>query len=125
VLRVALKGLAARKLRSALTAMAIVLGVALVCGTYVLTDSITGAFDSIFQTVYRGTDATVTGRNAIDPNASNSGDDESSTPAFPESVLARLERLPDVRDAVGGVSGSPQLVKNGKAITFGGAPARW
>jgi putative ABC transport system permease protein len=121
MLRVALKGLASRKLRSALTAMAIVLGVALVCGTYVLTDSITGAFNSIFQTVYRGTDATVTGRNAIDANANNSND-ESPTPSFSESVLARVKRLPDVRDTLGGVSGSPQLVKNGKAITFGGAP---
>ena len=49
-----------------LTAIAIVLGVALVSGTYVLTDSITKAFDSIFQTIYQNTDATITGRNALD-----------------------------------------------------------
>jgi putative ABC transport system permease protein len=122
VLRVALKGLALRKLRSALTAVAIVLGVALVGGTYVLTDSITGAFNSIFQTVYRGTDATVTGRNAIDSSASAGGNNASSIPSFPESLLASVQRLPDVQDALGGVAGSPQLVKNGKAITFGGAP---
>ena len=71
MLLVAFRGLASRKLRSVLTALAIVLGVALVGGTYVLTDSITGAFNSIFQTVYRGTDATVTGRNAIDTGANN------------------------------------------------------
>ena len=44
----ALKGLLGRKLRTALTAFAIVLGVAMVSGTFVLTDSISKAFDSIF-----------------------------------------------------------------------------
>ncbi|MGZ4345409.1 MAG: ABC transporter permease, partial [Solirubrobacteraceae bacterium] len=123
MLRVALKGLAVRRLRSALTAVAIVLGVALVAGTYVLTDSITNAFDSIFQTVYRGTDATVTGRNAIDSGAnSGGGNGAASAPSFPASVLVRVKSLPDVSDALGGVDGTPQLIKNGKAITFGGAP---
>ena len=123
MLKVALKGLATRRLRALLTALAIVLGVALVAGTYVLTDSITGAFDSIFQTVYRGTDATITGRSAIDSGAdAGAVGGSASTPSFPESVLAQVQRLPDVRETLGGVSGSPQLVKNGKAITFGGAP---
>ena len=90
MLRVALRGLATRRLRAALTALAIVLGVALVTGTYVLTDSITGAFNSIFQTVYRGTDATITGRSAISSNASISSG--GSVPSFPQTVLARVER---------------------------------
>ncbi len=119
--RVALKGLAARRLRAALTALAIVLGVALVAGTYVLTDSITGAFDTIFTNIYQGTDATVTGRSAID-TGQNGGVGGGSAPAFSESVLARVRSLPDVRQAVGDVSGSVQLIKNGKAISFGGAP---
>ncbi len=125
MLSVALKGLATRKLRSALTAFAIVLGVALVAGTYVLTDSITGAFDSIFQTVYRGTDATITGRNAIDAGASSGGGgggDSATPPPFDQSLLARIKRVPGVKDALGGVSSSTQLVKDGKAISFGGAP---
>ena len=46
VIRVALKGLLGRKLRAFLTAFAIVLGVATVSGTYVLTDSISDAFDN-------------------------------------------------------------------------------
>jgi putative ABC transport system permease protein len=116
-----LRGLLSRKLRSALTAIAIVLGVALVSGTYVLTDSITQAFDSIFQTVYRGTDATITGRNAIDTGASQVGGN-ADTPSFNESLLTKVRGLPDVAEAIGGVAGSPQLVKNGKTIGFGGAP---
>ncbi len=38
---VALKGLLGRKLRTILTALAIVLGVSMISGTYVLTDTIT------------------------------------------------------------------------------------
>ncbi len=121
MIRFALRGLFTRKLRSVLTAFAIVLGVALVSGTYVLTDSITRAFDSIFQNVYRGTDATIIGRNAIDTNASNAGGG-ASTPSFDQGLLARVRALPDVKAAIGGVSGEPHLVKNGKAIAFGGAP---
>ena len=123
--RVALRGLATRRLRAALTAVAIVLGVALVAGTFVLTDSITGAFNSIFQTIYRNTDATVTGRNAIDSSANGGaggGNNGNSVPAFSQSLLPRVLALPDVKDAVGDVSGSLQVVVNGKAITSGGAP---
>ena len=121
--RVALRGLATRRLRAALTAVAIVLGVALVAGTFVLTDSITGAFNSIFQTIYRNTDATVTGRNAIDSSANGgAGGNGNSVPAFSESLLPRVLALPDVKDAIGDVSGSLQVVINGKAITSGGAP---
>ena len=77
MVRVALRGLATRRLRAALTAVAIVLGVALVAGTFVLTDSITGAFSSIFSTIYQGTAATVTGRNVIDSGANGgAGGDE-------------------------------------------------
>jgi putative ABC transport system permease protein len=121
---VTFRGLAARRLRTALTSLAIVLGVALVAGTFVLTDSITNAFGSIFQTVYRGTAATVTGRNALDTGSgsSNQNGGLTNTPSFSQSVLARVLALPDVRDAIGGVSGSPQLIVHGKAVAFGGAP---
>jgi putative ABC transport system permease protein len=121
VLSFSLRGLLSRKLRSALTAIAIVLGVALVSGTYVLTDSITQAFDSIFQTVYKGTDATITGRSAIDTSSDQVGGNP-DTPSFDESLLARVRALPDVAEAIRGVAGQPQLVKNGKTIGFGGAP---
>src|SRR5262249_21327898 len=66
VTKFALKGLLTRKLRTALTAIAIVLGVATVSGTFVLTDSIDQAFDSIFSDIYKGTDATITSKSAFD-----------------------------------------------------------
>ena len=122
MLRVALKGLATRRLRAALTAVAIVLGVALVAGTFVLTDSITGAFNSIFSTIYQGTDATVTGRSVIDAKANGGAGNNGDVPPFSQSVLPRVRSLPGVKDAIGDVSGSLQIVINGKAITSGGAP---
>jgi len=64
--RVALRGLLARKLRSALTAVAIVLGVAMVSGTLVLTDTIDKAFDSIFSSSYEQTDAVVSGKKLVE-----------------------------------------------------------
>ena len=122
MLRVALKGLATRRLRAALTAVAIVLGVALVAGTFVLTDSITGAFNSIFSTIYQGTDATVTGRNVIDSKATGGAGANGDVPPFSQSLLPRVQGLPGVKQAIGDVSGSLQLVVRGKAVTSGGAP---
>ena len=57
MIKVALAGLLGRKLRTALTAIAIVLGVAMISGTFVLTDSIDKAFNSIFTDVRKGSDA--------------------------------------------------------------------
>ena len=48
--RLAIKGLLGRKVRAFLTALSIVLGVAMVSGTFVLTDTIKGAFDTIITT---------------------------------------------------------------------------
>ena len=119
MIRFAVKGLATRKLRTALTAIAIVLGVSLVTGTYILTDSIKGAFNGIFSEVYRGTDATITGQAAFDLSNQNN----TQPPPFSDSLLAEVRKLPDVDQAVGGVGGTAYLIgKNHKAIIFGGAP---
>jgi putative ABC transport system permease protein len=115
----ALKSLFSRKLRTSLTAIAIVLGVAMISGTYVLTDSIGNAFDAIFTQSYRGTDAVITGKSAFDLSSEGGTTD----PAFDESLLSEVKALPDVKAAIGGVGGEAQLIgKNGKAIVFGGAP---
>jgi putative ABC transport system permease protein len=118
MIHVALRGMARRKLRTALTAIAIVLGVALITGTYVLTDSIKGAFGGIFTSVYRGTDATVTGKSAFDL----SGQSNTTAPPFAQSLLPKIRRLPDVADAVGGVGGIAHIILDGKVVAFGGAP---
>jgi putative ABC transport system permease protein len=119
MIKFALRGLLARKLRSILTALGVVLGVALVSGTYVLTDSISTAFDSIFAQTYQNTDAAITGKSAF-----NLGGQSSSTPpSFDQSLLSKVTALPDVKAAVGVVTGDAHLIgKDGKSIVFGGAP---
>ena len=59
MIKVALKGLAGRKVRALLTALAVVIGVSMVSGTFVLTDTMQKAFDGIFEESYEGTDAVV------------------------------------------------------------------
>jgi putative ABC transport system permease protein len=119
VTRFALRGIQGRKLRTALTAIAIVLGVAMVCGTYVLTDSISQAFNAIFASTYQNTDAVVTGRRAF----TGSDNGNAVNPSFDESLLPKVKALPDVAAALGGVQGDAHLIgENGKAIVFGGAP---
>ena len=62
---VSINGLLGRKLRASLTAIAIVIGVAMVSGTYILTDTIKSAFHTVFAQVYRNSDAVITGRSAV------------------------------------------------------------
>jgi putative ABC transport system permease protein len=121
VIGVALKGLAGRKLRAALTAVSIVLGVSMISGTFVLTDTIKAAFGTVFTQVYKNTDAVITGKSAIGGNA-NQG---VTPPSLPESLLPKVRGLPGVAEAEGGVADQAKLVgSNGKVIsTAGGAPS--
>src|SRR5215813_13651270 len=102
----ALRGMLGRKLRTVLTALAIILGVAMVSGTFVLTDSISGAFDSIFASTYRNTDAVVSGKSAFKLSDNNKETD----PSFDEGLLPKVKTLPDVEAALGGVSGDAHLI---------------
>ena len=99
--RAALRGLLQRKLRALLTAFAVVLGVAMVSGTFMLTDSIEDAFDTVFETSYSGTDAVVSGRPIVE--GATSGD-----PMVPASVLPTIRALPGVEAAAGGIGGDFQ-----------------
>ena len=63
---IALRNLWERKMRTALTALAIVLGVMMVAGTYVLTDTIDRSFDRIFTESNQGIDAVVTTREVVE-----------------------------------------------------------
>ncbi|MBV9279153.1 MAG: hypothetical protein JOZ41_03640, partial [Chloroflexi bacterium] len=62
---VALRGLLGRKLRTVLTMIAILLGVAMIAGTYVLTDTIDDSFSSIFHQANSTTDAVILGNKVV------------------------------------------------------------
>ena len=115
MIRVSLKDLLGRKLRLLLTSLAVVMGVAMVSGTYVLTDTITNGFHAIFATAYAKADAVVTGKAVFGGTG--------QAPAFPATTLAKIKALPDVAAAAGGVEAEVQFVgRNGKVISHGGAP---
>jgi ABC-type antimicrobial peptide transport system permease subunit len=121
VIRVALRGLAGRKLRAALTAFAIVLGVAMTSGTLVLTNAIDGAFKNIFTEQYAGTDAVISGKQAISFEGEGS-----QKPSVPASLLTEIKQQPSVAAATGLVveaSAAKILDKQGKVVDTGGAPA--
>jgi putative ABC transport system permease protein len=112
----ALRGLAARKLRSALTATAILLGVAMVAGTYVLTDQIRNAFDNIQTEALEGVDVVVTPKEAF-------GSDFTEQQMIDEQVVAQVERVEGVEAVHGQVGASGRLVVDGKAVDTAGAPS--
>ena len=120
MLAVALRGLYARKFRASLTALAVVLGVAMMSGTFVLTDTINNGFDTIFVQSYKNADVVVSGKAAF----TNANGNQVEPPSFPESILTKVRALPGVAVAAGSVQSSKVrlLQKDGKVISTGGAP---
>src|ERR1700721_860001 len=105
--KVTLRGLLAHKLRLALTALAIVLGVTFISGTFVLTHTLNSTFSTLFSSVYRNIDFQVRGVAQF-----GSGESATRNP-LPESVLARVESVPGVAGAYGQVEGYAQFVPGG------------
>jgi putative ABC transport system permease protein len=120
VLRFALKGVLARKLRLALTATSVILGVAFVSGTFVLTDTLNATFDRIFGNAEKGVSVVVRGVQAFAPSEQGGAGDERAL--VPGSVLVRVQSLPGVASAIGVASGYAQLVYHGRAVGNGAAP---
>lgn len=113
--RLTLRSLASRKLRTALTAMAVVLGVAMISGTYILTDTIDRAFGDIFQQAAEGVDVAVTPRQAVD-----NGMQEAPTDA---ALLERVRAVPGVAEARGDVFRNVTVVDDeNEPISTGGVP---
>jgi putative ABC transport system permease protein len=125
VWRAALKSLLARKLRLALTALAIVLGVGFVAGTLVLTDTALSAFDDLFGDIFAKTDVVVQAETAFQevPAGGGGGGAQERDP-IPADVLDDILALPTVETADGSVSGFAQVVdpQTGDVIQGGGAP---
>jgi len=114
-----LKGILARKLRLALTTLAVLLGVAFVSGTYVLTDTLQRSFDEIFQRTVTDVDLVVRAR---DPYTGGG----SQRTRIPDAALAQVRAAGGVATADGTAFGYAQFVdhdgqsiQNGLAPTFG------
>jgi putative ABC transport system permease protein len=118
MLKLVLRGFVQRKMRVALTAIAIALGVALMAGTYILTDTINNSFAAIFQTASRGHDVVVTPTRTLGRKV------RSQTSPIDEAMLATVSRTPGVAQASGSIfTPGTFLDTHGKRLTTGGAPA--
>ena len=119
--RVARRNLGSHKLRLALSALAIVLGVAFVSGTMIFTDTLARTFDNLFQAT--AADVTVQPKAAFDVGLTGTGG--SAAPStVPGSDVSRIAGIDGVAAAVGDVQaeGVYVLDKNGKVLNTGGAP---
>ncbi len=116
--RIAFRGLRERKARTIFTLLAVVLGVALITGTFVLTDTISKSFDKLVATAGENVDVKVLSRNI--------GDGFGAAPAaFPASVEAQVRAVDGVAAADGSFRQLPVTVADaaGKRVgPINGAP---
>src|SRR4051794_31728594 len=121
--RTTIKNLAARKLRLLTTSLAVLLGVAFMAGTLVLTDTVGKTFDNLFADVNAGTNAYVRGEAAF---SSDMGDQRARLDL---SLVDTVKQVDGVAAAEPSIEAYTQIVdKHGKAIgdpnmgapTFGG-----
>ena len=112
MIKVALRGMATRRLRTALTALAIVLGVAMVAAAFTVGDTMRQAADSLSTSAYKGTDAVVSAPSAFKTDWGVGG-----TETIPASTLASVEA------GIVSVAPTPQSVlKADGALTTASVP---
>ncbi len=78
------------------TAFAVVLGVAFIAGSYILSDTIFAAFDEIFSESLSGTSVVVSAENPVEQ-------DNGEVPTISASLLPRIQRTPGVKLAAGAI----------------------
>ena len=108
MLALALRGLAQRKLRSALTALAILLGVAMVAGTFVLTDQIARAFEDIQRDANAGIDVVVRPEQTFGADA--------AARTLPATLVEQVRGVAGVDQAEGALEVRGALVVDGRVV---------
>ena len=106
-----LKQIAANKMRLLATAFAVILGVAFLAGTLILTDTIKGTFDTLLAKADKGTDAYVRAASPLDLGYGQSGS------PLDASLLTAVRNVDGVDQATIEVSGYAQILdRAGKAV---------
>jgi putative ABC transport system permease protein len=104
ILHLSLRSVRAQLVRFVLTATAVVLGVAFMSGTMILTDTMSASFDRVFETANAGVDVIV--------QHPTTGDDPTlDHPRLPAATLARVRQVAGVAAAEGTVQGLAQLAQ--------------
>ena len=115
MLKLAWKGVLAHKLRLGLTAIAIVLGVAFVSGTFVFTDTLDRAFTGLFDEINATVDLYVRGETEF----------ANEVVPIPAEILDDVKAVDGIGNAVGTIQGFAQFIDadgdpvGGQAPTFG------
>ncbi|WP_028067117.1 ABC transporter permease [Solirubrobacter soli] len=118
MIKVVWKGLAARPVRTALTTLAIVVGVAFVCAAYTLTDTMSGAAKTLTHAAYDGTDAVVVTKTAF--RGSQTSDVRAQAPTISADALEKVREADGVAVAVGDITDTAQVIgTDGKPVGTG------
>jgi putative ABC transport system permease protein len=123
--RVTIKGLLARKLRLALTALAIVLGVTFVTGTLILGDTLNRTFNNLIGTAYQHVSFQVRGKLQLgNSNSAAAVNGTADRRPVPQSIAPEIGRLGGVAYVHGSVEGYAQfMTRDDNAIGNGGGSA--
>ncbi|MEZ5205677.1 MAG: ABC transporter permease [Acidimicrobiales bacterium] len=114
-----LRSLRAHKVRLVSTALAVVLGVAFMAGTLVLTDTVGRSFDDLLTTANAGVDVAVRGREQVAGDAMSG-----QRPGLDQDLVAAVAAVDGVAAAEGYVEGYAQIVgSDGEPIGDPGAGA--
>jgi putative ABC transport system permease protein len=117
IFKITIRNLVAHKVRLALTALAVILGVAFVAGTLVFTDTMGRRFDALFAGTGKGVAVQVRAKKVVEPA------DGSDTPTVPASLVGPISRVPGVGRVHGEVSEFTALVgENGEVVGGSGPP---
>jgi putative ABC transport system permease protein len=120
MLKATLKDLWARKIRLVTTSIAVMLGVAFMSGTLVLTATVTRSFDDMFASVFRGTDAIVRAEATVE-----GGFDGELRPRVDGTLVETVAAVDGVALARGDIftNGIQIVGSDGKALGGFGAPS--
>ena len=113
--RLAFRSLASRPLRTVLTVLAILLGVAMITGTYVLTDQIDNGFASTFESKFKGTAV------QVEPKRSFTSLEGDAIQTLNDDLVARVLAVPGVDKAAGAYETVGAAIVDGKAVESGAA----
>jgi putative ABC transport system permease protein len=115
------KGIAARKLRTTLTAIAIVLGAAMVTGTLVMGHTVKDGFHQWYTQANGKSAAVISGHLSVRDTNSSVG---TPTPPLPSSLVAQVRHVPGVARAEGLLQGNSILIdRAGNEIGGAGPPS--
>lgn len=114
--RFTFRSVLSRRRRASISALAVLVGVSMIVGTFVYTDTIDAAFHDLFGAAARGADVIVTGRQNI-------ASPVTAPASIPVSLINRIRSLRGVAAAQGRISDTATVLgRSGRVVKVLGAP---